>query len=331
MIRMRMADSGALVGQWQALRNWVFGVVIAAKARKMMGAYWSGGLWIWSLADDRRPGVVQSNSAATADALPPRATDDEALSISNQHSDCVSSVAFSGDGQMAASCAYYDRFVLVWDTATGTVLRKLDIPNESGRTTPWRVAVSNSGYWILCVSIVEGDDNYAYLYLWGRPSNQAFSTRFKCRTEVRDCCATIHASSHERPHGAILREDYFDGYKTYAWACSGSSDPEIIVTPTAPSEDVVSECKQARQGSRGQLLLDVMNATELHVRKAALDRVARCTCKAAAVFDCSITCKSAWSDETTTARPGDRASTSSPKVAVGLQDGTVHFMELCSV
>jgi hypothetical protein len=32
MIRMKMADSGELIGQWQALREQVIGVAIAVKA-----------------------------------------------------------------------------------------------------------------------------------------------------------------------------------------------------------------------------------------------------------------------------------------------------------
>jgi hypothetical protein len=97
------------------------------------------------------------------------------------------------------------------------------------------------------------------------------------------------------------------------------------ITPIAASEDVVSELKKAQQGSR-ELLPQGHNTSKLHIRYAALDGVVRCSCKAAAVFDSEIYCESTWSE--TTAQPGDRASTS-PKVAVGLEDGTVHFMELC--
>jgi hypothetical protein len=112
----------------------------------------------------------------------------------------------------------------------------------------------------------------------------------------------------------------------YEWALSSdSSDPVIIVlAPTAASEDVVSELKQAEQGSRD--LLATINETALHVWNAAHDRVDCCTCKATAVFDSRIMCGSTWSE--TNVQPGDRAS-ASPKVAVGLLDGTVHFMELC--
>jgi hypothetical protein len=80
-----------------------------------------------------------------------------------------------------------------------------------------------------------------------------------------------------------------------------SSDHEIIVTPTAASEDVVSEFKQTQQGSRDVLVRRDVN-NKLHVRNAALGGVARCTCKAAAVFDCNIRCMSAWSEAT--ALPG---------------------------
>jgi hypothetical protein len=49
------------------------------------------------------------------------------------------------------------------------------------------------------------------------------------------------------------------------------------------------------------------------------------TCKAAAVFDSTIANKSALSE--TTAQRGDPTSTST-KAAVGLVDGTVHFMQV---
>jgi hypothetical protein len=83
--------------------------------------------------------------------------------------------------------------------------------------------------------------------------------------------------------------------------------------------------KQARQGSR-DLLLQKYDMKRLHVRNAGLHGRDGCTCKATAVFGSLVRCKSAWSDETT-AQPVDREITS-PKVAVGLDDGTFHFMEL---
>jgi hypothetical protein len=46
------------------------------------------------------------------------------------------------------------------------------------------------------------------------------------------------------------------------------------------------------------------------------------------VFDSSIACKSTWL--ATTVQPGDRESIS-PNVAVGLDDGTVDFMELRNI
>jgi hypothetical protein len=142
---------------------------------------------------------------------------------------------------------------------------------------------------------------------------------------MRICCVTINPSSQDRLSGVILCEDKEDGYETYEWALLGSSDPEIIITPTAASEDVVSELKQASEGSQ-DLLLETMNYdTKLHVWNAALEGMYCCTCKAAAVFDSDIYGKSAWSG--TTAQLADREITS-PKVAVGLYDGTVHFMEL---
>jgi hypothetical protein len=187
------------------------------------------------------------------------------------------------------------------------------------------VAVSSSGDWILCGGIIFWDSTNAYLYLWG-PANQLFSVRFERGNNRSLNCVTIN-TSQDRLHRAVLvgSEDY--GYEVYEWtlSLSGSSDPEITITPTAASEDVVSELEKAQQGSR-ELLPQGHNTSKLHIRYVALDGVVRCSCKAAAVFDSEIYCESNWSE--TTAQPGDRASTS-PKVAVGLEDGTVHFMELC--
>jgi WD40 repeat protein len=319
MIRMRMGDSGKLIGQWQALRNPVFDVAIAVKAGKVMGAYGSGGLWIWSF-EEEGPRVFQSsNSPAIADTLPPRRTD-AVLNISS-HLRSIKSIAFSGDGKVAASCAFWDKFVLVWDTAKGTVLRKPKF-NKASRVRPGVVAVSSSGDWILCASFVEGDFENAYLNLWG-PSNQEFSVRFRHgKMGVR--CVTINTSSQDRPHGAIICEREKDGCEVCEWSLSGSSGPEIIITPTTASDDVVLELQQAPQGSR-ELLFQIIGKTKLHVRNAALDGAVRCTCKAAAVFDSMINCKYAWSEMT--AQPDDRAGTS-PKVAVGLWDGAVHFMQV---
>jgi hypothetical protein len=83
---------------------------------------------------------------------------------------------------------------------------------------------------------------------------------------------------------------------------------------------------QTGRSRHRDLLLQADRLFKLHVRNAAaLDGVARCTCKAAAVFDSAIQCKPPWSEAT--AQLGDRACTS-PKVAVGLDDGTVHFVEV---
>jgi WD40 repeat protein len=298
----------------------VHDVAIAVKAGMAMGAYGSGGLWLWSFGDER-PGSDQSkNSPASADALSrPRATG-EALILSN-HSKSIYSIAFSGDGKLAASCSNEEKFVLVWDTATGTVLRKLVI-NEARPIRSQKVAMSSNGDWILCAGARARSGKNAFLNLWG-PSNQEFSTRFRGHNKVFGSL-TMKTTSQDRPHGTILCGMEKDGYETYEWILSGSPDREIIVTPTAASDDDVAELKQTEQCSR-ELLFQQMSRSKLHVRNAALDRVARCKCMAAAMFDSEITCMSAWSE--TTSQPDGRASTS-PKVAVGLFDGTVHFMKL---
>jgi hypothetical protein len=79
-------------------------------------------------------------------------------------------------------------------------------------------------------------------------------------------------------------------YETHEWAISGP-DIEIRIAPTVFSEDVVFETKQARQGSQ-ELLLQGMGRKKLLFRNAAIDGMARCTCKAAVVFDCDVACKS---------------------------------------
>jgi WD40 repeat protein len=193
LIRMRVADSGDLIGQWQGLRNNVYDVAIAVKAGMAMGAYGSAGLWIWSFGEENYPAI-------TEDAPLPRATD--AWNNQSNHSGSVSSIAFSVDGKVAASRSYFDKFVLVWDTATGTVTRRLDI-DEAGLIRPLRVAVSSSGDWILCASIMEGDHKTFYLNLWG-PSNQEFSASFRDDKNMRLCRVTINPFQ-DRLHGAHLR------------------------------------------------------------------------------------------------------------------------------
>jgi WD40 repeat protein len=322
MIRMRMADSGELIGQWQASLECVMGVAIAVKAGKVMGAYSDGcsdgGLWIWSFGIDRA-GPVQSNNSASAGAVLPQAP--EALNVP-KHWGWINSIAFSGDGKLAAACSYEERFVLVWDTATGSALRRLDI-NEEGWTRPREVAISSEGDWILCASFMDADGKNAFLNLWG-PFNQEFAARFKPTIKTRGCCCVTINTSQDRPNGIILCGSEEDGYETFEWVLSCCSYLDIT-SPTAASEDVVSEFKQTQKGSR-DLLVQRDGIYKLHVGNAALGGVARCTCKAAAVFDCNITCMSAWSEAT--ALPDASASTP-PKVAVGFDDGTVHFMELC--
>jgi hypothetical protein len=236
----------------------------------------------------------------------------------------MKSIDFSRDGKVVASCAFMDNFVLVWGTATGAVLRKLDIVEGEGHFVRGGLAVSSNGDWILRVS---AKDRNAFVNLWG-PSNQVFSARFTTKFRcIGVCTATIHSSPGQQLRGAILFDEQLGQMcEVHEWILSGSTDPAIIVTTTSPvSEEIATALKQPEQGSR-ELLLDIPNYRELTVQNSALDGVARCTCKAAAVFDSNIWCISAWSE--TIAQPGDRASTS-PKVAVGLVDGTVHFMELC--
>jgi WD40 repeat protein len=134
----------------------VIDVVIAIKAGMVMGAYDNYGLWIWSFGEDG-PGFVHSNnSPAVADELlakwPPN---------QQRHSKWVSSIAFTVDGKVAASRSRDDDFVLVWDTATGTILRQLDINKAAVRidSWAWAVAISSSGDWILCAGSVGENDS----------------------------------------------------------------------------------------------------------------------------------------------------------------------------
>jgi hypothetical protein len=91
-----------------------------------MGAYLNGGggVRIWSFGEDC---PVESKSRAIADGmlLPSRASDEEAQknNQSNYHSHCISSIPFSDDGKVVASCAYSEKHVLFWNTA---VTRKLE-------------------------------------------------------------------------------------------------------------------------------------------------------------------------------------------------------------
>jgi WD40 repeat protein len=262
MIRMQMADSGELIGQRKALQDVVWDVAIAVKAGKVMGAYGKGGSWIWSFGKEGPLGPDESKSRAIADGMPSRATDDEARNNQSNHFHWIYSIAFSGDGKLAASGAYFDKFVLVWDTATGTVLRKLDI-NEAGQIRPVKVAVSSSGDWIMCASKMEGDNKTTFLNLWG-PYNQEFSSRFMRRIEMSVCRFVTIKTSQDGLRGNIRFEHKEDGNETYEWALAGSLDPELVISPTAASDDVVSELVQARQGSQ-KLLLEQMNRTELYM------------------------------------------------------------------
>jgi hypothetical protein len=125
-----------------------------------------------------------------------------------------------------------------------------------------------------------------------------------------------------RLHGANMVEIDHVG-ETYARAPAGS-DFEIVVTTSSTSEDVKSKWEQTRTGSR-ELRCQGNLERELLVWKAALKGVGRCTCKAAAVLVITIRSHSAWSET-----PGQATipAYTSPKVAVGLYDRTVHFIEL---
>jgi hypothetical protein len=112
--------------------------------------------------------------------------------------------------------------------------------------------------------------------------------------------------------------------ETYAWKLSGP-ESEIILRATTTFEDVACEWNQARHGSQELLLQITEFGKTLIVRKYAVNGVVHCTYKAAAVFDSFIVSLSAWSET-----PGQSVAPvfSSPTVAVGLLDGTVHFMEV---
>jgi hypothetical protein len=123
----------------------------------------------------------------------------------------------------------------------------------------------------------------------------------------------------------VERED--NVFKKYAWSLWIGSDPEIIVTETSTSNDVESEWKQARQGSR-ELILQakyMMRVQQLIVWKTTVDGVVRCTCKAVEVFEVPTISHSTGSE---TPGQSDASPRTLPKVAVELRDGTVHFMEI---
>jgi WD40 repeat protein len=225
MIRMRMADSGALVGQCRGSSGSLNDVGIGMKAGMVMGAYDSG-LWIWSF-----PVVVDGPPRAIAT---PR-------NIHNPHSSSIESIAFSEDGLVAVSCSPTNPFVVVWDTATGMRLRQLDIDLPRYHIRPRAVAIANNGEWVLCTGETERyDGKDAFVKLWG-PSNEEFVGRVKSGVEVRDKWAAMILSSLEpQVHGAIMVEREGNAYETFTWALSGS-DPEIIVLATATPKDVESK------------------------------------------------------------------------------------------
>jgi hypothetical protein len=61
------------------------------------------------------------------------------------------------------------------------------------------------------------------------------------------CCVTIN-TSRGRSRGTVICGSEADGYEPFEWVLLGSSDPEIKISPTTATEDVVSACKQADQG-----------------------------------------------------------------------------------
>jgi hypothetical protein len=136
MVRMRIADSGELVGQWKGGSDFVYDVAIDVKACMVMGAYGRSGLSVWSFkigeSGPRKPLVVVADG-------PPRAM--EVPLDTFNHSSAIGSIGLARDGHVAVSCSHQDEFVLVWETATGKSTRQLDIDSSDER---WRTAVIGS-------------------------------------------------------------------------------------------------------------------------------------------------------------------------------------------
>ena len=101
------------------------------EAGKVIGACsHSGGLGI-RLVEEDGPGVVQSSNSPAVSVGGIRRS--KWLPDQQQHSPGLMSIAFAGDGKVAASSAFMDKIVLVWGAATGTILRKLNISGREGR------------------------------------------------------------------------------------------------------------------------------------------------------------------------------------------------------
>jgi WD40 repeat protein len=121
----------------------------------------------------------------------------------------IQGIAFSEDGKMAASWSYWDNFVLAWDTATGTVRRKLDIIDGAGLIRLLADSLSSSGDWIVSAFEILVGDNSLYI---GGPFHQEFSARFKCDNGMIDCCCVTINTSQDRLCGEILCGDEKYGY-----------------------------------------------------------------------------------------------------------------------
>jgi hypothetical protein len=74
MVRMRIADSGELVGQWKGGSDFVYDVAIDVKACMVMGAYGRSGLSVWSFkigeSGPRKPLVVVADRPPRAMEVP---------------------------------------------------------------------------------------------------------------------------------------------------------------------------------------------------------------------------------------------------------------------
>jgi WD40 repeat protein len=316
VIRMRMADSGELIGHRQGLSTFLGDVTMDFKSRKMMGAYESG-LWIWSFEYD---GSGERNPAS-ADIVPLR----NKSSRTKKHSDFHTRMTFSEDGKVAASFSFSEKFILVWDTAKGTVVRQLDI-EEPSEMVLTMVAISRGGDYILCAGRREDKGESAFFSLWDR-SNQGILGHFQIVSKRVGSWAAIIEQSADKVQVKILVGLQDDDFcEACEWTCSGSDPKVLVVTTARAAEHDVSKYKEKHEGCR-EVLLQGKYENKLHVRKAAIAGVKRCTCKAAAWFDHLILSESAWSSETPP--PAGVSARTPPKVAVRLSDETYQFMELC--
>jgi WD40 repeat protein len=289
-------ESGELTGQKQIPWN-VRNVKVDCLGRRIVAICEAGVLSCpWTGRDD---------SATQPRAVNPR----------RAHKWGVSRIGISSNGLWAVSCTTFANSFLVWDTATGQACHQID---RAGRTphSPETLAVSDDGQWVLCVGVVAESEPRELLVYVCRDAKTSYSTTFQPRTE--ECWEEWFATIETDPeHCAVVITDMDSGSKeTHEWAISSAGLTKVKV-------GVMSE-SLANSADRQEIVC-LHKANRLDAYRGFRDVETQCTCKATALFDAEVATTSIWSGQSL---QQSRVGPAETIVAVGLEDGTVHFAEL---